>query len=186
MAGGTPSILMQGGRVGTWYTYNDGSATGTQTPAMSTACDPVVIAGGYCGFTRAQNTFGSGFTTWGAGIGFDLDNTGVGSRKPYNASAFTGIAFLAHGSNQVRFNVTESATIPTAQGGTCTTNCSDAHGTEISLTAAWVQYVVPFSTLAQVGWGTKAAFDPATILSVQFQVVQNTSFDFYIGDIGFY
>jgi hypothetical protein len=163
------------------------SAGGLQTPAMSAACVPVPISGGFCGEQHAQQTSGSGFTTWGAGIGFDLDNPGAGGRKPYNAGAFTGIVFYAQGTpGSVRFNVTETATVPSAQGGTCASNCSDSHGTYVALGASWAQFAIPFSSLAQEGWGTKVAFDASTILSVQFQVAQNTSFDIWITDIGFY
>jgi hypothetical protein len=184
MAAGTPAILMQGGRVGSWYTYNDG--TGSQIPSTTTPCVPAGLGGGYCGSSNAQHTQGSGFTTWGAGLGFDFDNTGSGTRHAYDVSGLTGIAFQATGPTTLRFMVTEMATTPTAQGGSCTTNCSDAHGVAISLGSGWAQHVIPFSSLTQVGWWTPASFAPSTALSVQFQVAQGQSFDFSITDIGFY
>jgi hypothetical protein len=186
MAAGTASILPHGGRIGSWYTYDDGTAGAVQTPAAFATCTPALIPGGYCGSTHAQHTSGSGFTTWGAGIGFDFNGKVIGSPMPYDVSAFTGIVFSARGTPAVRFMVTAPATIPVAQGGSCTTKCSDSFGTSIALSSAWEQYAIPFSSLKQIGWGTKVAFDLTTALSVLFQVAQNQSFDFWITDVGFY
>jgi hypothetical protein len=186
MAAGTAAILTQGGRIGAWYTYNDGTAAGVQTPAAHAKCTPELIPGGYCGSTRAQHTSGSGFAQWGAGIAFDLNGAVMGSPMPYDVSAFTGIVFSARGTPTVRFMVTEMATIPVAQGGSCTSKCSDSYGTSVALGSAWAQYAIPFSSLKQIGWGTQVAFQPKTVLSVLFQVAQYESFDLWITDIGFY
>ncbi len=165
---GDGSIIMQGGRVGAWFTYNDMSAGGTQMPPMGAAFVPSM--GGNAGSLHAAHTNGSGFSNWGAGMGFDLDNDGVNPKKTYNVSAFTGITFWAKGSPMIRFKVLVAATVAVAQGGTCAANCGDSHGMNIGLNQSWTQYTVPFSSLMQEGWGTAAVFNTSTVLSVQFAV----------------
>jgi len=178
----TGSIISQGGRVGAWYTYNDQTAGGTQTPAMGTSFLP-----GDCGYmsTKCAHTSGSGFTTWGAGFGFDLNNDGT-SKKTYSVASFTGVAFYAKGT-PFRLKVLTSATVPSTDGGTCTgTKCGDNFGTAIPATADYQEFVVPFSSLKQEGWGTMATFDPATVIGIQFQVGMGVTFDISIDDVGFY
>jgi hypothetical protein len=58
MADGDGAILQQDGRSGGWFTFNDGS--GSQQPADAAAL--AITPGWIC-------TSGSGFTTWGAGLG---------------------------------------------------------------------------------------------------------------------
>ena len=98
---GDGAIIMSGGRQGFWYTFNDGTAGGSQTPP-STAVVP--DSGGACESANALHTTGSGFATWGAGIGVDLNNLGgaMGVKMPWDASAYTGIVIAARGSGMVR------------------------------------------------------------------------------------
>src|SRR5262249_25593922 len=103
MEDGDASILMQGGRVGVWYTFNDMTVGGVQVPPAGANFIPDLIpGGGQNGSTRAAHTTGSGFTTWGAGMGFDLNNNGM-TKLPYNAGAFTGISFWGKGAQAIRF-----------------------------------------------------------------------------------
>src|SRR5204863_143953 len=124
-------ILHLGSRVGAWYTYHDATAGGTQTPAMG---DPFIPdACGHASMYCAHTT-GSGFTDYGAGFGFDLNND-AGTKGIYDVGAFTGVAFWAKGT-PFRLKVLTSATVPTAEGGTCaTTQCSDNFGTAIAANA---------------------------------------------------
>jgi Carbohydrate binding domain (family 11) len=186
MEHGTGSILTQGGRIGAWFTFNDGTAAGTQTPLAGSAFLPTVIPGGRGTSAHAAETHGSGFTVWGSGMGFDLNNSGT-AKHAYSVAGFTGLAFWAHGTPaSIRVNVLTTETTPTASGGTCTLTCSDNYGATLDLGSGWVQYVVPFTSLMQQGWGTPVAFDPTAVLSVQFQVTQNNTFDVWIDDIGLY
>lgn len=179
---GDGSITSQGGRVGAWYTYNDQTAGGTQTPAMGDTFVP--SDGGYMG-GKCAHTSGSGFTTWGAGFGFDLNNDGT-SKKTYSVGSFTGVAFYAKGT-PFRLKVLTSATVPSTDGGSCTgMKCGDNFGTAITATADYQEFVVPFSSLTQEGWGTAATFDPATVIGIQFQVGKGVTFDISIDDVGFY
>jgi hypothetical protein len=187
---GDPLIYPGDGRQGAWYTYNDESMGGVQTPAGDEPFAPV--EGGPMPSLYMAHTDGSGFGVWGAGLGFDLNNEGddmggPGVRNPYDGSGFTGIGFMARGT-PFRLKVLVEAIVPTATGGTCEsmTDCEDAHGKVIPVTEEWAQYTVPFDELRQEGWGVAAEFDPATLMAVQFQVAANTDFDFDIDEVFFY
>jgi hypothetical protein len=176
------SIDMKGGRVGAWYTFHDATAGGTQDPEMGVSFLPQD-----CGHesVKCAHTSGSGFKDYGAGFGFDLNNTGS-AKDVYSVASFTGITFWAKGT-PFRLNVLTSATVPPAEGGSCaTTKCSDNFGTAIAATADYKQFVVPFSSLTQEGWGDKATWDPAKVLAVQFKFPPNVNFDVSIDDVYLY
>lgn len=185
MEAGSSNILQQGGRVGAWYTYNDGTAGATQTPMAGGPFLPDAIPGGRDGSTEAAHTSGMGFTAWGSGMGFDLHNDGT-VKQAYSVAGLTGIAFWAKGSpSTIRFKALLLGTVPVVEGGECTKVCGDSHGAILSLTAEWQQFVIPFSTLKQQNWGTPAPWDPASVLSIQFQAGIG-SLDFWVDDIGLY
>ena len=185
MEAGSSNILQRGGRVGAWYTYNDGTVGATQTPMAGGPFLPQAIPGGRDGSTEAAHTAGMGFTTWGGGMGFDLHNDGI-VKQAYSVAGLTGIAFWAKGSpTTIRFKVLLLGTVPVAETGECTKVCGDSHGAILSLTAEWQQFVIPFSSLKQQNWGTPAPWDPATVLSMQFQAGIG-SLDFWVDDIGLY
>lgn len=179
---GDGSIKALGGRVGAWYTYNDMTAAGTEKPI---AGDPFLPLGVGNGSSKSAEASGSGFTVWGAGFGFDLNNSGT-AKQTYDVSAFTGIVFGTKGT-PFRFKVLTTATVPTAEGGACaTTKCGDNFGSAIAATSSWQQFAVPFASLKQEGYGDVATFVPSTVIGVQFQVAKGVTFDISIDDIGFY
>ena len=182
---GTGSIIAKNNRVGAWYTYNDKTTGGTQTPTAGTTF-AVDMTGGVNG-SKCARTQGMGFTNWGAGMGFDLNNTGTAKGVYMGAGAYQGIAFQSKGS-KFRIKVLIPATTPTAEGGTCSaaTGCGDNHGKVIDATTAWTAQTVPFSALTQEGWGTAAMFTNGAIIGIQFQVAKGETFDFSIDNIGFY
>ncbi len=187
---GDQIILDRGERVGQWSAYNDGSPGSSQSPAAGQAVKPEM--GGANGTTYAVHTSGQGFADWGAGIQFDLQNTGNGAsaRKPYNASQYSGIQFYARGSGSVRLELPISATTPASSGGTCAADCSNSHGLPLTLTSEWKLINVPFDVLAQEeGWGAAANFDSAGILGLAFKAVVpdggTADFDFWIDELRF-
>jgi len=186
---GDGSIAEVNGRIGAWYTYNDETATGEQTP--DPAGDFAPTAGGTSQIGFMARTAGSGFTEWGAGMGLDLNNPGD-AKGVWDASSFTGIAFYAAGDVPIRVAVVVQAVVPEADGGTCKPGtaegeeCDDAHGQTVVLDNAWRQYLVPFDQITQEGWGRPAAFDATTLTGVQFQIPTGASFDIAIDEIGFY
>jgi hypothetical protein len=188
MEEGSGSIIKQGGRAGSWFTFNDGTAGGVEAPDAGGPCLPVAITGGRCGSAHAMHVDGSGYTNYGIGLGFDLNHPS-GTRMPYDVTGHTGLAFWARGPQLVQVQVLEQATTPKDQGGTCdttTSTCADHYFVSVNLSATWEQVVVPFASLKQQGWGTAVAWDPTTVLAVQFAVNPAPTFDFWIDDIGFY
>jgi len=186
---GDDSIPEVDGRMGSWYTYNDGSVGGQQTPASNVTFAPT--AGGPAGSSWASRTEGSGFSVWGAGMGFDLNNDGV-SKGVYDLSAHDGITFQAKGNTGVRISIAVEAVVHVDYGGTCVPGpnpgqeCDDAHGMPFSFTNSWQQYTLPFAQALQEGWGQSAPFDPTTAMSVLFDTAEGETFDIWIDDVRFY
>jgi len=184
---GDPLILAADGRQGAWYTYNDESEGAEQLPP--TPFEPT--SGGPGSSLYMAQTSGSGFGVWGAGVGIDLNNEGDpdggdGMRMPYDASGHQGIVFHGRGNTGIRVKLLTAAIVPTETGGTCETECEDAHGMSIPLTDEWQQFTVPFDGAFQEGWGTAASFDASTMMSVQFQVAAGIDFEYELDQIGFY
>jgi hypothetical protein len=178
------------GRSGSWYTYNDKTAGATQTPP-GPDFKPDAVTPPRDGSTFAAHTTGSGFTVWGAGIGFDLNNPSGSAKKVYDASAYSGITLWIKGSSDkpLRFNIATKDTAP--EGGTCNltdagaAGCNDHFGTTLALTADWTAKTIMFSDLAQSSFGVPATFKRAELIGLQFQVAQGATFDFWIDDVAF-
>jgi hypothetical protein len=192
MEDGDDAIIMLSKRAGFWYAYNDMTG-GMQKPEPDKDFIPEDCGPSMKG--KCVHITGSGFKEWGAGVGFDLNNPGEpAKRMTYDVSGFKGIAFWAKGNVPFRLAVAVAGVVPVEEGGTCPTpanpmgpeQCHDTHGKLIRVTGEWAQYVVPFSDLVQANFGKKAAFDPATVLSVQFDVNQGLTFDISIDEIGLY
>lgn len=188
---GDAVIYARNGRQGAWYTYNDATMGAVQTPEAMTSFTPAE-GGAPTSPLFMAHTDGAGFSEWGFGVGVDLNNEGddmggPGIRMAYDASAHAGLVFRARGDVSIRLKILVEAIVPTDGGGTCTEMCEDAHGKIVPLTGDWVQYVVPFDDLFQEGWGFgEVALDPATLMSIQFQVAKSTDGMVEIDDIGFY
>ncbi|KYF89304.1 hypothetical protein BE20_09425 [Sorangium cellulosum] len=189
------AILAAGGRVGYWYTFNDKTEGATQnpppdptgtgeTPFTMTELDPARGQSKY-----AARSWGTGFTEWGIGFGFDLKSED-GDKTPYDASAYTGITFwakLGPGSGTVTsIKISDPGTDPV--GGACTDKC-DPWQWEFPATEEWQQFTIPFADMKQGGWGDPAGttqIDATKLYSIQFQVGQADAFDLYIDDLAFY
>jgi hypothetical protein len=181
---GSGAIISHQGRVGAWFSYNDKTPSGTQYPVMGTPFTP--SSQGY-GSALGANTHGDGFTSWGAGMGFDLNNAGstATTRQPYDLSGYMGVSFWARGDVVIRFMVATLDTLDGSDGGECDGICDDMHGVDISLGDVWAEHSVDFAALAQHGWGTPVAFDAAGALAMQFQTAA-TDFDIWIDDVRLY
>jgi hypothetical protein len=201
----TGIILSVEGRNGPWFTYNDGSSTGQQTPMAGGAFAPSEndpprlipesLGGGESHY--AAQTSGYGFSVWGAGMGFNFTNP----RAAYDASAYTGFVFWGRigstvgsadgGVAAIRLNVPDANT--DSQGDVCTT-CSDYFGVNLTFTTEWKEFTVLFSDLAQVGWGSpyELALDATQVYACQFLITTESAdgnagarFDLWIDDIYF-
>jgi hypothetical protein len=192
MEDGDGSILTDSGRKGAWYTYNDETATGTQTPEVGLPFEMAPLNPPRDGSNFAANTKGSGFDTWGSGFGFDLNNAGAGAAKgAYDASKYSGISFWAKvGSGSVgaiRVNLGDKNTTP--EGGICeAAKCSDDFGKDITVGNDWKQYSIKFSEMGQVGWSMVLlpAIEKSAIYSVHFQTGKGSTFDIWIDDVAFF
>jgi hypothetical protein len=188
MEDGDQRILNVAGRTGYWRAWNDG--TGTQSPSMTETFLPQVLETPRGASTRAMHTTGSGFGIWGAVVQVDFNNPapgisgGVGSPGVYGTIGYQGISFYARGTS-LRVEVRTLATVVVAEGGNCTATCNDHHGVNVTLSTAWAPVTVPFSSLAQRGFGTRVAFSADQVIGIQF-LPSSTSFDYWIDDVTFY
>jgi len=190
MEDGDNAIRPLGSRVGYWFTYNDGTAAQlpagtkfTQTSGTGHAATSLMFA----------ETSGPAFTTWGAGVGFDFNNTSAKSCA-YDASAYKGIKFWVKSTVPLRATVKVPGTtaVKATDAGACvpstTAMCDDHWGIAVPAATTWTETTIDFAgaTFKQEGWGTVAAFDKKSIIAMQFQVAKALAFDFSIDDITFY
>ena len=176
------------GRSGAWYVANDGR--GQQTPRAGVPLVPGLLMPARGTSTRGAHTFGGPFSSWGALVGTTFASEGD-QAIPYNLSDYAGLrVWVRSGSaapgaaRSVRLNVRTPATV---MGGGCTI-CSDHFGADIPLTAQWVQVNVPFSSLAQIGYGRPVLTKPdlTQALGIEFLFPINVSFDFWLDDVELY
>lgn len=189
---GDIQVMQNEGRSGIWHLDNDGSDGAVQTPLGGF----IPVDGGPEGSKKCAHTTGKGFNDWGAELNVNLntpDYPGIEKieYKPYDASKYDGIIFMAKGKCDVRLNLTTVPIVPTYYGGKCddeNQQCFDAHGKEffIDHQDEWKEYRMDFSEAKQNGWGLKADFDPSLILALQFFFKPNGEFDFWVDNISFY
>jgi hypothetical protein len=195
MEANTGLVLAVKGRSGAWFTYNDGTTSASQSPDAGGKFLPSVITPPRGSSNYASRTNGLGFTVWGAGMGFNVNDPpsgpNQGKRSTYDAGGYDGFVFWARigtgTTAAVRFNVPNKDTDPA--GGVCSppSACSDYFGKNLVLTDTWTMYIVKYSDLQQLGWGqpVTTGFDPKTIYGCQLAVGANTTFDVWIDDIAF-
>ncbi|HYO98324.1 MAG TPA: hypothetical protein VER33_27655, partial [Polyangiaceae bacterium] len=175
-----------------WFTYGDKSASAmifpTRMMPFETVEDPARAPG-----IHVANAKGSGFSEWGAGMGFNFLVNGVNmppSRadiSAYKASSFwlkIGSTAL-NGPIQVKLVDFDHALV--ADGGGCTPlpmgtpmyDCNNTFQTLISTaTSEWKQFTVTFAEMTEDTWGQKVPMDLKEVIGFQFQVRANTTFDF--------
>ncbi|WP_438034916.1 hypothetical protein [Sorangium sp. So ce204] len=201
MEDGDSAIDEAAGRVGYWYSFNDG--TGTQTPPIYSDENPAgfipeALAEPRGESTMAMHTFGSGFTEWGAGFGFAL-NGPDGGLLAYDASAYSGIVFWAKlgdadAATTMKVNITDKTSDPA--GGICDESgedvanpCFDDWSSTARLGTAWAPVVISFEQFARGGGDaepTGAGIDLTGLFAIEFGFTEGQDFDVYIDDVGFY
>jgi hypothetical protein len=153
-----------------WFPSNDG--TGTQA-------DPIIADDGTG--NMAVHASGSGFTTWGGGVAF---NVAAEQAPCYTFAGSTGIRFRAKGPGNIYFAAPISGVVPVENGGTCAENCEDSHKRVVGLSAEWTTYEFTWNQLYQAGWGTGVPFNAADILNLTFTASpEQQPFDFWIDDV---
>jgi hypothetical protein len=196
----SPRIDPTDGRKGSWYTDNDATVGGTQTPAAMSlfAMTPIPASAPVPGHMLAASTSGSGFNAWGASMAFDLNNDGI-TYASYDASKFKGFCLWARvgpkadsGGHTIRLRFLDATTTP--QGGICnpstssgTNQCYDGFGANLALTAEWQMFKFPWGSLAQQGWGKSApAIAADKLYSVDFDTGVSDAFDTWVFGIEFF
>jgi hypothetical protein len=178
------------GRVGSWYSYNDGTTGGEMSPPETADFNPVPD-GGAEETVYAAHFVGSGFTDWGAGAAFDFNNPSE-DKSTWDGSAYVGVSLWAKGTGTIFAGLATTTTTDTAYGGTCVAGtaegegCDDPHGVEIALTEEWQQVELPFATIAQQGYGWPEDFDATTLLSMGFSMPAGAAFDVWFDEIRLY
>jgi len=207
MEDGTSDICKLGGRQGNWYTVGDGTSS-MLDPAGGSSFTPTMIDGGRGTSHYAARLTGSGFTGWGALMGFPLDTVGL-DNEPYDARNADGIDFWMKSNVAVFVSFQIPATTSVSNGGgACVDsatvwNCNNIFGYFIPTPSSdeWVDYHVPFAALHQ---GTKqdanqntiggtAIWTPSSIIDIQFTSAAGSqaqtpgaAFETWVDDIRFY
>ncbi len=143
-------------------------------------------------------------TTWGAGVGADLNQpmvagggTYTGPKVVYDLTGYTGITFWAMAApgtdTKLRVKLPMTVETKTTDGGKCvdsaTNKCSDDWGQKFQLpnNGNWTQITVKFSDSSkfqQEGWGAIFAWNPADVTSIQIQSQDmGEKYDFWIDDV---
>jgi hypothetical protein len=180
--------INDGCRNGFWFTFNDGTVGGSQTPPANSAFAPQVITVARAGSMRAAHTAGSGYTS--AGMGVNFNSPPGASRGVYNASAYVGVTFWAIGTGMISMSMPNRDTDPA--GGVCGDGgrggCYDHFQTSLILSSTtWQQYTFTFSELRQKGFGYApvGGFDKTAVYGVQWGITMGGAFDFWIDDVSF-
>jgi hypothetical protein len=188
-----PSLPTNEGRKGVWYQFHDSSGA-NQSFGIESIPGTRGAASQY-----ALHTSGSGYTSWGAGIGVDLNNSG-GTKSAYDASAYVGVTFWARTATtsasgraikvlfpdgnsvyNVAGGLTACKDIPTV--GATSNNCDGHLYVNITLSNAWQKYTVNFADLMPEGYTTTLATNQ--LVSIQFRTATGATFDFWIDDLVF-
>jgi hypothetical protein len=191
MESGSGHVIDSAGcRNGYWFTYNDMTVGGSQTPAMNAVFSPIPTMPARAGSVYAAHTTGMNYPVY-AGMGVSLNNPNNAIRGTYDASAYSGVSFWARGSGQISFYAPNKDT--DSNGGICAVadraRCDDHFGTltPIALGANWTFYTIPFSSLRQQGYGYQppGGFDRRTIYAFQWQLSGPALFEIWIDDLSF-
>jgi MYXO-CTERM domain-containing protein len=126
---------------------------------------------------------GQGFTGFGGGIAFDLNDLGQ-NRQLYDASAYTGISFWARGLPvQFRAMVVDKYSDPA--GAVCS-GCYDHFQAPFTPTDDWQQYSFSWKELKQQGYGDmQPNVCAAEIFQFQFQWSGSAPFELCLDDVAF-
>lgn len=178
---------------GGWWVATDMSG-GTIEPMADAQPLPERILGGRCGSEFAMRVTGEGFSSWGASLSLAFRYTT--EQETIDASDFRGIRFWARTGEQhtstVRVQFQDVNTYP--NGGICNPEpgsadeCYNGFGTDIlPLDDQWRLYEIEFSRVTQRDFGLIVdALDTSQLYLVEFGMLPNTVFDFWVDDVWFY
>lgn len=182
--GGTGAVMAEGGGAGTpmateplliddfedgntqciatsgfWYLVNDG--TGVQEMTFATPADRS---------SQALHLRGGGFTQWGMALGLDI----AGSHPVFDASAYSELRFQARAepgaTTDIEVHILES----------------DLHfSAKVALTPDWSEFVLPLGSMLSTAGDPARPLDPTAIAAIQFFVLSDATFDYWLDDVVF-
>lgn len=192
MEDGDAEIEISGPRNGYWYVGGDLTKGATLEPPSSKFA-MAELTGDRS--TSAAHIKATGFADWGSVMGFNFIEL-LTKVKTYDASVYCGISFWgkAAAATTVRFRIPDVNTHQA--GGVCTdpgttgTSCYDHFGSSLSFSAAWKQYTVKFSDVAQVGSGYHPAdgkLKVQALMAVEWALPGGTTktYEIWIDDVQF-
>jgi len=198
--GGVAHVEAVAGRDGSWFQLKDTSPAGVITPPKVEMTPLPAEAGGACTSAFGYHTTATGFVDWGAGVAAHFiprDSTSM-LLTAYDLSAYTGIALWAKAGTTITANVSisnkDTATMDdgVAETGACNkaaaapdpTRCGDHFGKDILIGADWQEFVIPFATMSQKGWGAPAVpLDLTKTYTLRIKV--KGDFDLWIDEVRF-
>lgn len=144
---------------GYWYLVNDG--TGWQE--LSFAAGPEWDS-------QAARVRGGAFTQWGMALGLDVP----GSLGVFDASAYRELRFHARAepgsTTDIEVHILES----------------NLHfSAKVALTTEWSEYVLPLGSMLSTAGNPMRPLDPTAISALQFFVLSDAPFDYWLDDIVF-
>jgi endoglucanase len=179
-------VIPQLGRSGYWYTFADKGGTTIEPAAGGHFSPSLGGANGSAYAARASGAVAPSGAPLFAGLGFSITDP----KGPYDASAYSGITFVARvgpgSSPHVRLKVPDIQTDP--EGHRCS-ECFNDFGADLVLSETWRRYTVAFDRMTQMeGWGSPrpSSIDMSKIFGVQWQVTQpGTSYEVWVDDVAF-
>jgi hypothetical protein len=147
------------------------------------------------------HTTATGFTVWGAGIGVTLTPGAgdAGTKASYDASGYSGIAFLAKAAAPITVHASVPDGNTAVEGGVCLNTmdrtspkrCGDYFGSDFQVGTTWQSYTLMFATAAQSTWGllVPTGLEKAQIFAFHTQVkgtaAAPASFELWLDNVRF-
>jgi hypothetical protein len=183
---------------GGWYVYDDQTTGAHMTPSPGAPFTMEPIPGGRCASEYAMRLSGTGFSQWGAGMGFDFGYgaTTIGGavvKIPVDARAYAGVRFWARvgqaTTTHASFSIAAGSCPPPGAGDdagadgatSAPSDCTLPYGKDLTLTTDWVRVDIPFDQLLSNPGRLPIPRDQ--IYSFEFTVPPSVTFDLWIDDI---
>jgi len=175
------------GQVGYWYSYNDGSSAGTQTPGPSDPFIPGTVTPAITGnptSVRAANVAWQNFGVWGAGFGAAFTDDPA---LLYDASQYAGVTFWVRIDTGSDTRVDVILQEARSLAPNCTV-CNHHPLVTLEFTTVWTKVYLPFSVFLSDGDGDPSFYtvDPSGLYGIQFFTGAGHTVDLWIDDIAFY
>jgi hypothetical protein len=171
-------LTIHDGRSGSWLANGDAKAK--QQPRAGTTAFPQLLPK-----PRAASRYALHFSGGQLASGAGLDAS-FAPGHCYDASPYGGVELWAKGPGRVHVMVSMIDMLERKWGGLCDSGCYDPHRAALDLGREWQRFAVRWDELEQVGYGTRVAFDPKRLSSLQFFVEgADSPFDLWIDDVAF-